>query len=47
MVSASFVYSFESISEHWGKYPDWVQHPTVGNYQGLKQIRFYAGVPML
>ena len=41
MVSASFVYSFESISEHWGKYPDWVQHPTVGNYSGLKQIRFY------
>ena len=41
MVSASFVYSFESISGHWGKYPDWVQHPTVGNYQGLKQIRFY------
>ena len=41
MVSASFVYSFESISEHWGKYPDWVQHPTVGNYRGLRQIRFY------
>ncbi len=41
MVSASFIYSFESISEHWGKYPDWVQHPTVGNYSGLKQIRFY------
>ncbi|HBZ77922.1 MAG TPA: hypothetical protein DEO39_04365 [Clostridiales bacterium] len=41
MVSASFVYSFESISEHWGKHPDWVQHPTVGNYRGLKRIRFY------
>ncbi len=41
MVSASFVYSFESISEHWGPYPDWVQHPTAGKYSGLKQIRFY------
>lgn len=41
MVSASFVYSFETISERWGKYPDWVQHPTAGNYHGLKKIRFY------
>ena len=41
MVSASFVYSFESISGARGKYPDWVRHPTVGNYRGLRQIRFY------
>lgn len=41
MVSASFVYSFEDISGRWGEYPDWVQHPTVGNYKGLKNIRFY------
>lgn len=41
MVSASFVYSFEDISGRWGEYPDWVQHPTVGNYTGLKKIRFY------
>ncbi len=41
MVSASFVYSFEEISDRWEKYPDWVQHPTVGNYTGLKEIRFY------
>ena len=41
MVSASFVYSFEDISNRWEKYPDWVQHPTVGNYTGLKKIRFY------
>ena len=41
MVSASFVYSFEEISDHWQKYPDWIQHPTVGNYKGLKKIRFY------
>ena len=41
MVSASFVYSFEEISDRWEKYPDWVQHPTVGNYTGLKKIRFY------
>ena len=32
---------FESISGHFGKYPDWVQHPTVGNYHGLEQVRFY------
>ncbi|MBQ4248906.1 MAG: alpha/beta hydrolase fold domain-containing protein, partial [Clostridia bacterium] len=40
MVSADFVYSFEKISGFWGKYPDRVQHPTVGNYTGLKNIRF-------